>query len=292
MMKRALIFSVLVLTACGGGSSDRPTPRPPNRPEPKDDEILLLINGQPVTREEVKDSALDIDYGGTVKRYISWRLVYDRRKELGIQHAAPEREARAKVFVERLRQQLSEEEFQKRLALSKVDEADYTKFVAGSAELDELFAREKMAVYDVLREGYTRIDYMVFPSLAQADAYRAWHETAQRDKPPAEPAEKVTGIRVNRSCFPTWLPKTVLEEVMKAEFGSRLVSQTIAQTGGIFIIVRERRAGQEGSFEKLMRSVFDDVIAAPPEGHELDMWLQSLWLRAKIERRETRVMNP
>ena len=293
MLRRA-VFSLALLSAvaCGGGASDKPTPRPPNRVAPKDEDILLLINGNPVTVEEVKESALDIDYGGTLKRYISWRLVYDRRKELAVQHSPAELNERARVFVEKLRQQLSDEEFKKRLAAAKQDEAAYQKYVAESADLAELLAREKMAVFDVLHEGYTRIDYFVFASLAQADAYRAWHETAQREKAPAEPAEKVTGIRINRSCFPTWLPQTVLDEIMKSEFGSRLVSQTIAQTGGIFVIVRERKAPMVGDYNALRRPVLDDILASPPEGHELDMWLQSLWLHAKIERNEKRTLNP
>src|SRR5438067_2164681 len=116
-MKKALLLGS-ILSASTACSSAPPRENLPDRISTmsverrvRPDEIVALINGEPVTWQAVAEKVLELNLKESVDQYVRWRIVEDRKTALGILHTPEELRRRAAAYLAQVKKSLGEERF-------------------------------------------------------------------------------------------------------------------------------------------------------------------------------------
>ena len=275
---RGLPLFLVLLTACGGGPvpvPPRPVPFPADSkaPAPARHRIVAWLNDRPITRDTLLDATLQMDYRGTVDRYVMRVLMDERKKALGIKNTREQLLARARARVERLKGSAGEERFRKQLEQAGLSEAEFIDQWARQPSLDVLLANEKAVVHELLSTGYARIDLAVLNSIDEADAYH-------RDPKAVKPREVIRDLRITRTMAPAMMRGDLVEQVMAVDKTPKAVRAALrGGSGAVHVTVRERVEAVEPSAEQ----IFENVVRRPPDPHELEMWVRSLFTGAEVK---------
>ena len=114
-------------------------------------------------------------------------------------------------------------------------------------------------------------------SIDEADAY-------DLDPKSVTPREVIRNLRISRAIHPTLLRDDLIEEILKAGPAQRHVrAGLIAGVGAVHVTILEQGAARAGAYAQLEASVIEDVLRAPPDSHELEMWLQHLFRDAEVK---------
>ena len=276
-MKRTLVL-ILIAAGCGGSPEPRPVraPASADAPKPPEHSIVAWLNGRPVTRDALLDGTLTMDYKGTVDRYVMRVLVDERKKALGIANTPEQLRDRAEARVRGLKS-ASPAVFEQNLLRAGITEAEFVDRWAADPSLDLLLGNEKAAVYELFSGGYARVDIAVVGSIDEADAY-------DLDPKSVTPREVIRNLRISRAIHPTLLRDDLIEEILKAGPAQRHVrAGLIAGVGAVHVTILEQGAARAGAYAQLEASVIEDVLRAPPDSHELEMWLQHLFRDAEVK---------
>lgn len=266
---------LLVGASCGGGAPEpRPVPHPPtaDAPKPPEHTVVAWLDGRPITRDALLDGTLAMDYKGTVDRYVMRVLVDERKKTLGIVNTPEQLRGRAEARVRTLKA-ASPAVFEQNLRRAGITEAEFVDRWAADASLDLLLGNEKAAVYELFSGGYARVDIAVLNSIDEADAY-------QNDPKSVTPREVIGNLRISRTIHPTLLRDELIEEILAAGPEQRHVRAGIlGGAGAVHVTIHETQPPRAPTWD----DVVQDVLRAPPDSHELEMWLQRLFRDAEVK---------
>ncbi|HYE98774.1 MAG TPA: peptidylprolyl isomerase [Planctomycetota bacterium] len=281
------------LTACG--TSKRPDPYPSDllegRGRPGDEAVVALLDGRPLTWRVVAEKMLEVDPRTAVETYVRWKVVEDRRAEMGIAHAEPELRRRAEAYAERTRATLGEEAFRRRLEAEGMTEAAWTARLAGSSFLAQLLTLDKIVRYQGWRDGLLTVDRVLFAREADARdfAESARNQGFDRVLEDMEKRFPEGARRLARETFARTAPPTdpELDEAAVARVWALEPGRTSEPLPGpgFWSVVRvaERREGREGTWAEARAEVTQDVLARPPAPGEYQDWLSRELARRRIE---------
>jgi hypothetical protein len=284
-----------VLAGCASSPPrESPLPPPPPRAD-RSEEIVLLYNGEPVTWGAVAGKLLELNLRGSVDHYLRWRVVEDRRRQLGVANAPEDLRRRAEAVVRDARRQMTEDRFQTQLRSGGTTESEYVARLAASRELDETLTREKILRYLEISEETLEIDRMVFSD--EGDARR--FAEACRDGGFDRAAEAVAGpalqgraVRRPREVFPRSAPphEPVLDPWIVEALASLRPGQTTgaeASRSGLFYVVRlhERRPGKKAAYSDVREEVMESVLRDPPRPEAYEGWIARELARNRVELR-------
>lgn len=276
-MKRTLVL-ILLAAGCGGGPEPRPVQPPPpaDAPRPPEHTVVAWLNGRPITRDALLDGTLAMDYKGTVDRYVMRVLVDEHKQSNGIVNTPEQLRARAETRVRTLKS-ASPAVFEQNLRRAGITEAEFVDRWAADASLDLLLGNEKAAVFALLSSGFARVDIAVLDSIDAADAYEA-------DPKSITPREVIRNLRISRTMHPTLMREDLIEEILNAGPDRRHVRAGLfGSTGALHVTILEQGTARAGSYAQLEAAVVEDILRAPPDSHELEMWLQHLLRGAEVK---------
>jgi hypothetical protein len=307
MPSRLPISSALLAALLASASCASPPPREaaleslPARPEARDragEEIVALIDGKPVTARAVADRVLELDPKAAVDQYVRWKVIEDRRAELGIVNAPAELRRRAELYAGQLKRQSGEAGFRARLAAEGTTEEAYVAQLAGSRFLDQMLTMDKIVRYQAMTEDTLEIDRMAF--VDEGDAKR-FAEAAKAKGFDAASEELLKGGRsprygrLPRESFPPSSPPAspaldpwVVEALLKLKPGE--LTGVESSRSNLYYVVRlaafrpARRAAYGAAREEVLESVFRD----PPQEADYRAWIDRAFSRTKVEYRAPR----
>jgi hypothetical protein len=257
---------LLLLAACAAPPPP-PIPelsRPPER-RIRGDEVVALLDGQPLTWQKVAEKTLELDLKGSVDQYVRWKIVEDRRLELGIRHEAAELKRRAELYLEQVKSDLGHDGWRRKLLDEGIPEAEYLRRLEGSAFLSQILLFDKIVRYADLVEDTIEADAAVLATAAEADALeksgadRAWpgRLAFPRSRPPAGlPAEAVLGLRKG--------PPGVIIRLDSPEAGRYSLWR-----------LKAVKAGRKEPYGELRREVWDALCARPPGPEDYQRWMDA-----------------
>lgn len=282
-MKR-LVWLALLAGACSGDGQPRPARSvslPPGRNDapPPAHTVVAWVNDRPITRDALLDSILSRDYKRTVDLHVVQVMMEERKRELGIAHTDAELKERARLFVAKMKDS-NPEGFAQSLQKSGRSEPELVEAVAGGASLKLVFGNEKALVYDLLSQGYSRVDIAFVGSIEEADRYHA-------DPASVKPREMLRDVRLSPLMYPAAFRRDLVDQILQADPADpdrRAVRAALrAGPGAVHVTVRERVAGRPGSYAALQADVLQEVLRRPPDTHELEMWANALFAGSKIK---------
>lgn len=295
MKKPLILASVLVLAAC---SSRPPKENLPDRAtsmaehRAKSDEIVALLNGEPVTWQAVAEKVLELNLRESVDQYVRWRIVDDRRKALGISHTPDELKRRAATYLEQIKKQVGEERFRQQLAREGATEESKRAQLEGSAYLSQVLTLDKIVRFAAVLEDQIEIDRAYFAD--EADA-RRFHEAASRkgfDEAAKElpPDRTPSRGRLPREAFPKSSPPVdpvvdpwIVEAVLKLAPGG--MTGVEMSRSNLYYVVRLRgiRKAREVVYSQVREEVLEGVLKDPPAQQEYLRWMEREVVRCRIE---------
>jgi hypothetical protein len=269
MKRRAWV--AMLIAGCGAPGGDAKSPTPPNQ-------VVAVIDGQPVLAAALLESTLATDYKGAVERHAVRLLSRRRVKELGIEATADELALRARVSVARLKQATPPGLFEARLKRDGVTEEQFAERLRGDPRLGLQLDNEKAVVYELLSAGFSRADLLLFGSQAELDRFGEAPGGVQ-------PRLQWRNVRVNRAVRPSVLPEEMIPTIAAADPSDpsrRAVRAVLPNAGGVVLVtVHEQLPGSPGaSYAQLKDRILTDILEQPPR--EVELWLQVLLQRADV----------
>ena len=291
LARRAWVLGALAgLAACGAPA--KPDPYPPElaeRRRPADEAVVALLDGRPLTWRAVAEKMLEVDPRTAVETYVRWRIVEDRRSEMGIAHAPAELRRRAEAYAAQTRQALGDEAYRRRLEAEGMREAVWTARLAGSAFLAQLLTLDKIVRYQGVLDGRLTVDRVLFPGAAEARSFAV----VAREKgfeAAIEAARGEPGLRrLPRETFARTAPPTepLLSEADVARLWGMAPGATTEPLPGpgYWTVARlaERREGRRATWAEARAEVTEEVLARPPAPEEYRDWLARELSRRRIE---------
>lgn len=164
-LRGPLPAALLVLLGCGTPATREVRPLADGLSESrrkKDDEIVALFNGRPVTWRAVAEHALESDFRAAVDRYVRSLIVQERRTALGIVNTPGDLRRRAEALVQASLKEPGKEAFLSRIDREGLSLEAYIERLAGSRALDEALALEKVVRTQAIRHGTLEVERVVF----------------------------------------------------------------------------------------------------------------------------------
>lgn len=298
---RSLLAALLAPLPAALSCSSSPPPEPipsysaPDPRRAKDDQVVALWNGQPLTWRAVAERAMDAEPRRAVDQYVRWRLVEDRKAALGIAHAPEEILRRAEAVVRETREALGETEFQSLLSRGGFTAESYLAHLRASPEMAETFALEKLVRYEALVEGWVQIDWMVFAREEEARRFAERCAARGFEAAAAEPPEAGTRAQRLRERFAVGLPPAdpALDAPIAAALGKMRPGDTTAAQAsrtGLFYVIRlmDARPGRALDYETAKAEVLESILSRPPTPQECRNWVEREFRRSKVEYAERR----
>lgn len=294
MVRPLLAAACLALSACSAAvPREALPPAPPPARTDRADEIVALYNGEPVTWGAVAAKLLELNLRGSLDHYVRWRVVEERRRQLGIQNTPGELRRRAEAVVGQARRQMTDEEFRAQLASAGLTEEGYVGRLAGSREMEETLTREKIVRYLELTEETLEIDRMVLSE--ESDARR--FADACREQGFDRAAEgaaalglKRRGVRRPREVFPLAAPPAdppldpwIVDQLLALKPGETTGAET--SRSGLFYVVRlhARRPGKKAPYADVQGEVLESVLRDPPRPEAYESWIARELARNRVE---------
>ncbi|MBI3857418.1 MAG: peptidyl-prolyl cis-trans isomerase [Planctomycetes bacterium] len=258
----------------------------------KPDEIVALVNGQPLTWQAVAEKVLELNPRESVDQYVRWKIVDDRRAALGIVHTPEELRRRAAAYLEQAKKQLGEERFRRQLAREGATEDSKRAQLEGSATLAQLFTLDKIVRFAALLEDQVEIDRVYFADEAEA---RRFHEAVAAkgfDAAAQEllPEPKSGRGRLPREVFPKSQPPAdpvldpwILEELLKLTPGSNTGVEM--SRSNLYYVVRLLgiRKGRPVVYSQVREEVLESILKDPPGQQDYLRWMEREMVRCRIE---------
>ncbi len=294
-----LLALALLPAACGEGAATRRDPalRPMGEGEPRDrdEEIVALLNNEPLSWRTVAEKALELNPKGTVDTYVRWRVVEDRRRALGITQNSQELRRRAETMAKQTRERMGEAAFKAQLEREGLSPEAYVEFVASSRSFETALTVEKIVRYAGLREDTFVVDRMLF--VEEEDARRFDEEARSKGFEAAADAVKAAGqkqtvARKPRETFTRNSPPVdpILDEWIVEELAKKKPGEATGvekSRSNLFYVVRlvETRKGREAAWADVKGEILEGILASPPNRAEIDRWVEAEFARAKVEYR-------
>jgi hypothetical protein len=282
---------ILALAACRGAGSDEP-PRlaPRDGRRERDDAIVALYNGEPLRWRAVAERMLEIDPRTAVETYVRWRVVDDRRRELGIAPTADELRRRAEVHVARARSGLGEKEFQARLAADGLTEREYVEKLAGSDYMRQTLTLDLLVREQRFVDGTLTIDRVAFAVEADARRFAASAREGGFDAA-AEGLGGARGVRrLPRETFARSAPPADplldrwIVEALDALQPGQMTDVESSRTELKYVArLVEKKPGTSKPYAERGAELLESVLKDPPGPEEVRAWLASRVAAAKIE---------
>jgi hypothetical protein len=282
---KSVLGALIAVAGCASAPADPQLPamHAGDRPRGRDEAVVALYNGEPLTWRSVAEKALELDPKSAVDTYVRWRVADDRRAELRITNSAEELRLRAKAYVDDARRRLGPEGFAAQLKAEGSTEADYASRLAGSDYLSQLLTLDKIVRYQAVVDGALVVDRALFPDEASA---RAFAEAARSKGFDAAPL--ASGAR-------RWLRETFARSAPPVDPPLDLPGLELAQAGsvlgpdrhrsGAFTVARlvERREPRRVAYGEVASELFQGILSRPPEPGEYRAWLTKALGEARVE---------
>ena len=147
--------SCFILLACCAGRSE---PLPPlDPPGPRMSEVVATWDGAPVTRGDVVQTALEIDFPNLLRRHLMRRLIEAKRRELGIENSPDELSKFALAWTREFKTR-QPADFEQALKDSKKTEVEFACAYAKEPALAARLANEKIVAYALLTQDALQVD--------------------------------------------------------------------------------------------------------------------------------------
>ncbi len=280
-MKRCAVL-LCALAACGPARRPDPLTELPRSEERhvRGDRVVAFLDGQAVTWQAVAEKALELDPKGAVDQYVRWRIIDDRKRELGIRHTPEELRQRAETYVAQLKGATGPEGFRTQLVRQGLSEAAYLRQLEGSEFLDQILTFDKIVRYADLLEECLNVDLYEFGSAAEAEAFRAQPAGA-----PPPPGATLRRLRFARSRPPIGggISPEFLEKLMNAV--SDAIIGVEKGPGNRYSVARLRppRTGRKAAYDEVRREVWEDILSHPPGPQEYSQWMEQARAARKVE---------
>ena len=265
---------------------------PPARLE-HGDEIVAIFNGEPLPWRVVAGKLLELDLKTAVDQYVRWRLVEDRRRELGIQHTAEELRRRAEVYAREARRQLGEEAFRAQIEREGATADSWISRLAASRFLNEILTMDKILRYNALLEDQLETDRMIFVEDADAARFAERARAQGFDKAAGElekDGRKPTLGRIPREVFARSSPPTdpvldewVVEALLKLKPGEFTGVEHSRSNLHYVILLRNLRKGRTVRYDEVKGEVLDGILAEPPVQADYRRWMDRELAKCRIE---------
>jgi hypothetical protein len=290
-----LLPLVAAASACSSPVPARELPPPPaeRRGPERADEIVALLNGEPLSWRAVAEKALEVNLKGAVDEYVRWRIVDERRRALGISNPAGDLRRRAEVLVRETRATMGADDFKAQLGSAGFTEASYVDYLVGLRAFEESLTREKIVRYAALTEDVLEIDRMVFSDEADAGRFAAAAREKGFDRAVDEgggAAAKGRSFRQPRERFPRSRPPLqplldpwIVDALARLKPGE--LTGVEASRSNAWIVARlvSLRPGNGKPYPDVQGEVLESILTAPPKPEETAQWVASELARAKVE---------
>jgi hypothetical protein len=258
----------------------------------RDDAIVALLNGEPLTWRAVAERMLETDPRTAVETYVRWRVVEDRRKDLGIAPTPQERRRRAETYVARARRTMPDAEFRAQLEAEGIDEKAYVDRLADSEWLRQLLVLDLIVRYQSMTDGTMTIDRMVFAE--EAEARRFASRCAEKGFDAAAEdvaAARTAGIRrLRRETFARSAPPddpmldAWIVEALDGLAAGRMTDVESSRSELKYVIrLVDKTAGRPAAFPEVRAEILESVLREPPAPEEIRAWIGSRVARARLE---------
>jgi len=294
-MKKSLLLGTVLFAAC---SSAPPKEHLPERTTAvdgrvKQDEIVALYNGEPITWRAVAEKMLELNLKESVDQYVRWRIVEDRRTSLGIVHTPEELRRRAASYLEQAKKTLGEERYRQQLAREGATEESKRAQLEGSAFLAQLFTLDKIVRFAALLEDQIEIDRAYFTDEGEARRFReavtarGWDEAAKEFVP--EPRTSAKG-RFAREVFPKSQPPAdpvldawILDAALRLKPGE--ATGVEMSRSNLFYVVRLQaiRKGRPTVYSEAREEVLESIFRDPPAQQDYLRWMERERARSRVE---------
>ena len=287
--------ALAALAACSSGPPkenlpDRATSMPERRA--KSDEIVALLNGEPITWLTVAEKVLELNLRESVDQYVRWRIVDDRRKALGITHTPDELRKRAAVYLEQIKKQVGEERFRQQLVREGATEDSKRAQIEGSAFLSQILTLDKIVRFAAMQEDQLEIDRVYFADEAEARRFREAAEAKGFDAAAKElPAERTSARgRIPREVFPRTAPPAdpvldpwIVEALLKLPPGG--ITGVEMSRSSLYYVGRLHgiRKAREAVYTQVHNEVVDGILKDPPGQQEYLRWMEREVVRCRVE---------
>lgn len=283
---RRVIWLALLAAACSGENPKRASPPPGRSGTPPPPHLVVAwVNDQPISRDALLDSTLDLDYKGTVDRHIVRMLMEERKQKLGIMHTEAEVKDRARIFVRRMKD-ANPASFAQGLQRRGITEVDLVDEIAAGGSLRQVFGNEKAAVYDLISGGGCRAEVAFLNSIEEADRYH-------QDPESVKPRELLKDVRLARTLYPASFRKDLVDQILTADPtdpARRSVRAGLKSgLGAVHVTIREKIAPVPGAYADLKGRVVSEILQKPPDPHELEMWANALFSEARVKYDASRI---
>jgi hypothetical protein len=295
-MKHALLASLLgALAACSSRGPIAPAPEFSASParSSRDEAIVAIYNGQPVTWRAVAEKVLELEPRAAIDQYIRWRLIEDRRQTLGITHTPEELRRRAEVYLRQSRQALGDEAFRTKLERERTTEDVYRAKLESSRVLSEMLTLDKIVRYQAVLEESLSILRVVFAE--EGEARKFWascqekgFDRASLDLAGAGRSRKIG--RLPREIFPRSLPPAeppldagILEELLSMRPGEYTKVETSRSNLYYVVKLEALRKGRNVPYAEVRGEVLESLLEDPPRPEEYGAWVLRELARSRVE---------
>jgi hypothetical protein len=296
MKKLVLTGTVILLAAaCSSGPPRELLPERSASPDRKvkPDEIVAILNGEPLSWQVVAEKTLELNLKESVDQYVRWRIVEDRKTALGIVHSPDELRRRAASYLEHAKKSLGEERLRQQLVREGITEEAKRTQLEASSFLQQVFTLDKIVRYAALIEDQIEIDRAYFKDEAEA---RRFHQAAMAKGFDVAAQELVTGERTSergripREAFPRSQPPAeplldpwILDEVLKLPPGA--TTGVEMSRSNLYYVVRLRgiRRGRNVVYSEVKGEVLESILSDPPGQQEYLRWMEREWAHSRIE---------
>lgn len=297
-MKHALVLGTAAAALAGCTSAppkealpDRGVSVPVER-RVRPDEIVALFNGEPVTWQAVAEKVLELNPKESVDQYIRWRIVEDRRKDLGITHTADELRRRAASYLDQIKKSVGEDRFRQQLAREGTTEDAKRGQLEASQFLAQVLTLDKIVRFAALLEDQVRIDRAYFAEEAEARRFREAAGARGFDEAARElvPERKPERGGLLSECFPKSQPPSdpaldprIVEELLRLPPGG--ITGVEMSRSNLYYVVRLQgvRRGRPVVYSQVRDEVFEDILRTPPAQQEYVRWMERELGRCRIE---------
>lgn len=285
----------MALGACAAAPAKNDPPLPPvvESTRSRDEAVVALYNGRPLTWREVAEHVLEADLKQAVDQVVRARILEERKAALGIVNTEAELRRRAEAELRRIKAYMGEDALLTRLAAEGTTEARYVEHLSRSRALDEMLALDKIVRYQALVDDWVEIERVLLPDEGTARRFvRAFREKgfdaaaeeALRESPRPGPLRRVRE-KFARSFPPLRppLPPAAVEEIFSLKDGEVSGVQPAGPGGWCVVKLLARAAGRRSPYAEVREEILSGILRDPPARDEYAAWLETEFSKAKVE---------